>query len=107
MGTHLRVLSESYLLNTNMTGFRKFSKYLCPCSLDRNSLSIGRVKGLNTSCIGILVGQKKLSVTWGFHWGFWLPPQPTYKWLDTIYLIHGRKSEDNRNSGIPVRLPQA
>ena len=32
MGTHLRVLSESYLMNTNMTGFRLFSKivaYLC------------------------------------------------------------------------------
>ena len=26
MGTHLRVLSESYLMNTNMTGFGWFSK---------------------------------------------------------------------------------
>ena len=26
MGTHLRVLSESYLMNTNMIGFRQFSK---------------------------------------------------------------------------------
>ena len=26
MGTHLKVLSESYLMNTNMTGFRWFSK---------------------------------------------------------------------------------
>ena len=26
MGTHLRVLSESYPMNTNMTGFRWFSK---------------------------------------------------------------------------------
>ena len=26
MGTHLRVLSESYLMNTNMTGFMWFSK---------------------------------------------------------------------------------
>ena len=29
MGTHLRVLSESFLMNTNMTGFRWFSKNLC------------------------------------------------------------------------------
>ena len=28
MGTHLRVLSESYLMNTNMTGFWWFSKNL-------------------------------------------------------------------------------
>ena len=29
MGTHLRVLSESFLMNTDMTGFRWFSKNLC------------------------------------------------------------------------------
>ena len=29
MGTHLRVLSESYLMNTNMAGFRWFLKNLC------------------------------------------------------------------------------
>ena len=28
-GTHLRVLSESYLMNTNMTGFRCLSKIFC------------------------------------------------------------------------------
>ena len=26
MGTHLRVLNKSYLMNTNITGFRCFSK---------------------------------------------------------------------------------
>ena len=44
MGTHLRVLSESYLMNTNMTGFRWFPKYLHFCALDESSLSIWRVK---------------------------------------------------------------
>ena len=29
MGTHLRQLSESYPMNTNMTGFRWFSKNIC------------------------------------------------------------------------------
>ena len=29
MGTHLKVLSESYLMDTNMTGFRRFSKKNC------------------------------------------------------------------------------
>ena len=32
MGTHPRVLSESFPMSTNMTGFRRFSKpfaYLC------------------------------------------------------------------------------
>ena len=33
MGTHLRVLSESFPMNTNMTGFRWFSKNLCTCVL--------------------------------------------------------------------------
>ena len=28
MGNHLRVLSESFLMNTNITGFRWFSKIL-------------------------------------------------------------------------------
>ena len=29
MGTHLRVLSESYPMNTNMTGFRWILRILC------------------------------------------------------------------------------
>ena len=29
MGTHLRVLSKNYPMNTNMTGFRWFSKFFC------------------------------------------------------------------------------
>ena len=37
MGTHRRVLSKSFPMNTNMTGF------LCLCVLDKSSLSIGRV----------------------------------------------------------------
>ena len=41
---HMEELSESYPMNTNMTGFRFFFKSLCPCALDKSSLSIGRVK---------------------------------------------------------------
>ena len=45
MGTHLTVLSESFPLNTNMTGFRWFSKNLATkCALDESSYSIGIVK---------------------------------------------------------------
>ena len=44
MGTHLRVLSESYPINTNMTGFRWFQKTLHSYSVDESRLSIGRVK---------------------------------------------------------------
>ena len=40
MGTHLRALSESYLMSTNMTWL---SIYLHLCALDKSSLSIGRV----------------------------------------------------------------
>ena len=44
MSTHLRALSESFPLNTNMTRIKWFSESLCPCALDISSLSIGRVK---------------------------------------------------------------
>ena len=44
--THLRVLSESYQMNTNMTGFGWFSKSLHRCALDKSSLLIGSVKSL-------------------------------------------------------------
>ena len=41
MGSHLRVLSESYPINTKMTGFR---------TPDERSLSIGRVKTIEILC---------------------------------------------------------
>ena len=41
MGTHMIALSETYLMNTNMTGFDVFLRYLCLS--DAHSLSIGRV----------------------------------------------------------------
>ena len=34
MGTHLKVLSKSYPMNTNMAGFRWFQKSLRSCALD-------------------------------------------------------------------------
>ena len=41
MGTHLRVLSESFLMNTNIDGFLNSFR---PCALDESySLSIGQV----------------------------------------------------------------
>ena len=46
MGTHLRVLTESYPMNTNMTRFRRFAKIFVSLRLDKGSLSIGRVKCL-------------------------------------------------------------
>ena len=51
MATHLRVLRESFPMNTNMMGFRWFSKTLHPCTSDISSLSIGRV---NFSCSQVL-----------------------------------------------------
>ena len=48
MGIHLRVLSMSFPMNTNMTGFRWFQKSLRP--LDGSSLSIGKV---NPSASGV------------------------------------------------------
>ena len=43
MGTHLRVLNESFQMNTNMTGFRWFSSIFVSCALDESSLTIQRV----------------------------------------------------------------
>ena len=34
-----RVLSKSFPVNTNMTGFRWFSKFLHPCALDESIAS--------------------------------------------------------------------
>ena len=42
MGTHLRVISESYLMSTNMTlGLDVFQKSLRPWASDESNLSIG------------------------------------------------------------------
>ena len=38
MGTHMRVLSEGYPMNTNITGFRRVSKIFAAC------ISIVKVK---------------------------------------------------------------
>ena len=47
MGTHLRILSDSYLMNANMTGIGWFSKiFASNVSLDESSLSIRRVNPL-------------------------------------------------------------
>ena len=35
MGTHLRVLSQSYPMNTNMTGLNGFEKTLLSSALDK------------------------------------------------------------------------
>ena len=43
MGTHLRVLSEIYSMNTNMTGLDGFQKKLHSSALDESSVSIVRV----------------------------------------------------------------
>ena len=55
MVTHLRVLSESFQMNTNMTGFRWFSKIFESLWM-KLALSIGRVKILRYP----LVFQKSL-----------------------------------------------
>ena len=44
MGTHLKVLNESYPMNTNITWSRWISKIFRSFALDESSLSIGGVK---------------------------------------------------------------
>ena len=51
MGTHLRVLDKSYLLNTSMTGIRWFSKIfasLCSIRGVRNQNRCSNIKGVHT-----------------------------------------------------------
>ena len=58
MGTHLRVLSECYTMNTNMAGI-----FASLFFLDESSLSIGRVdtdEGVGFSHLAIVL----LSVSW-------------------------------------------
>ena len=52
MGAHLRELSESYPMNTNMTGLDGFQKSLHSCSLDKSRFSIGRVKSTSKDKVG-------------------------------------------------------
>ena len=63
MGTHLCILSESYLINTNMAGFRWFSKIIfAPLCFGENSRSIARV---NPYAAGGYFGQyKMMRKTW-------------------------------------------
>ena len=44
MGTHLRALSESFPMNTNIIGFGWFSKIFASQCFGHSSLSIGMVK---------------------------------------------------------------
>ena len=46
MGTHPRVLKESYPMNTNRTGFKYFPKTLHLCAFNEIGLSIGRVNSI-------------------------------------------------------------
>ena len=46
MGTHLTVLSESYQMNTNMTGLKCSQKSLCPCAFDESIFSIERIDNI-------------------------------------------------------------
>ena len=51
MGTHLRVFSKIDLMNTNMTGFRQFSKIFAFLCFGQSSLSIGRVNPFMPECL--------------------------------------------------------
>ena len=44
MGTHMRVLSESSPMNTNITRSDGFQKYFLSCAFHESSPIIGRVK---------------------------------------------------------------
>ena len=62
-GTHLRVLDESYLMNTIWQDLVVFKKYLPPCTYDESCLSIGRVK-LNTFYWPLHIPLVMLSLLW-------------------------------------------
>ena len=67
MGTHMKVLGESFPMNTNIMGFNGFRKYLRPCNLDERSLSIRRVKPQNGK------GEKKQKRDCCLFWDNYIP----------------------------------
>ena len=72
MGTHLKVLSESYPMNTNMTEFRCFQKSLPPCVRTK---VISALEGLSLMCLS------HIDPKWEWN------PETTYGILDTSLLI--------------------
>ena len=55
MGTHVRVLRKSYPMNTNMTGFRLFSKNRCVLVLwGKVVLALEVLKALQYSVAGLV-----------------------------------------------------
>ena len=53
MGTHLRVLSKSFPMNTNTTGFICFQKSSRPCALDERNLNIGNFNPSNAEATSV------------------------------------------------------
>ena len=59
MGNHLRVLSESYLMSTNMTGFRWFLKIFASLCFGRKAFAL---EGLNHSHLEIYLSNLTIVV---------------------------------------------
>ena len=87
-GTHRNVLSTSFLMNTNMTGFRWFQKSLHHCAMDERSLSIGSVILIKSTSITNLNDESIQNPT-EYH-----PPLPVpvyhrdKPWPSTIYIAN-------------------
>ena len=73
MGTHLRVLSKSFPMITNMTRFRWFSKSLRHCSLNEsNSIDFWTIKTMLNEAriiLSILTKSYRWKQSWGICWG--------------------------------------
>ena len=70
MGTYN---SEGYPMNTKSTGFRWFSKILCPCSMDESNLSFRRVNtfmltAAKSSSLTILMKSSRHKQNWEQTW---------------------------------------
>ena len=77
MGTHLKVLSESFTMNTNIRGFRIFL-YLHYFAMDGMSISIGKVNA------NLLQNGYRIALLEEFHTRHRLTD--TSKTLNIIYL---------------------
>ena len=49
MGTHIRVLRESFQMNTNMTGFRWFTKIFASFTVLWMKVGLSALEGLSNS----------------------------------------------------------
>ena len=116
MGTHLMELSESFPMNTNMTGFRWFSRIFASlCELDESRLSNGRVNlhlrgavhlELNAAIMFLLKARIAIKKCCDEFWEVSLSNQVKKNGGSHAYPLTTRVSGELERSGLNARTEQ-